>query len=68
MILTSVQQAQNFVNFVLSSCEWTDEVHGNELVEALKRDVCLVFGNHTFSDEALDKAVRNGIDSYDQNY
>lgn len=68
MILNTQQQAQNFVLYILQSCEWTDDMDSDELTEALRVDVCLVFGNHTFSEDALNEVVRVGMVMYDQNY
>ena len=68
MILTTEQQAQNFALWALQSSEFFDDLNHEALVGGLQSEVCLVFGDHTFSDAALRELVERAIAIYDQNY
>jgi len=68
MILTTQQQAQNFALWALQSSEFFEDCDHATTVSGLRREVCLVFGDHTFTDAALRELVERAIAIYDQNY
>ena len=68
MILTTQQQAQNFALWALLNSEVFDDLDQAARVAGLQREVCLVFGNHTFTDQALRELAEAAIAFYDLNY
>lgn len=66
MILTTEQQAYNFALYALVADPLLQELDHESLVEALKSNIWLVFGNHTFTSMQINTIVSYAIDKVDQ--
>jgi hypothetical protein len=62
MILTTVQQAKNFVLYALDTNPMYDELSADKAAFNAKVDVQLVFGMHTFTQEQLQEIVDYAIE------
>jgi len=68
MILSTQQQAQNFVLFALENSEMYDDLTDEGTREWLEKDVENVFGSQTFSHNEMQEILDYGIAAYEQNY
>ena len=65
MILTTAQQAHNFVLYVLDYNAYCEDLMEDALVGFLMTEVCSVFGKHTFSDDELNDIIMTAIRVFD---
>jgi len=65
MILTTEQQAYNFALYALVADPLLQELDHESLVEAVKSNIWLVFGNHTFTDAQINTIAHYAIDKTD---
>ena len=65
MILTTEQQAYNFALYALVADPLLQELDHESLLEALKSNIWLVFGNHTFTDVQVNTIASYAINKVD---
>ena len=64
MILTTAQQAHNFVLYALDNDSVLEGLTGQELADWIAPSVRLVFGDHTFTSAALYEIIAEAIEAW----
>ena len=65
MILSTTDQAHNFVLYVLDYNTFWEDLNDEALVGFLMTELCKVFGRYQFSQGAMEKIINGAIEAYD---